>query len=139
MNSHFQSSATTSTRSGSAFAGMGAFGSSWWEPIQITPPKRITISAGIDQTTNSARPSKDSSRLRLARAFDDLYHQANPNVARITGTTTTSMIAVELSKSSSWADAIGPCGSSTPVCWQEATRTAAPVIGHRYKRERPTL
>src|SRR5690348_321973 len=102
----------------------------------MTPPKRITISAGIDQTTNSARPSKDSSRLRLARAFDDLYHQANPNVARITGSTTTSIIAVELSKSSSSADAIGPCGSSTPVCWQEATRTAAPVISHRSKRER---
>src|SRR5947209_7206426 len=100
MNSHFQSSATTSTRSGLASAEIGARGSSWWEPIQITPLSRITINAGIDHVTNSMRPSKAGSQLRLARAFDDLYHQATPKVARTTGTTTTSMIAVELNRRS---------------------------------------
>jgi hypothetical protein len=54
----------------------------------MTPPSNITVSAGIDQTTNSTRP-------RLA-SLDDRYHQANANVATITGITTTSMIAVEL-------------------------------------------
>src|SRR5215831_13338799 len=133
MNSHFQSSATTSTRSGLLFEGIGARGSSWWELIQITPPNRITISVGIDQRTNSVRPSYPSSVLRPACALDARYHQANPKVARITGITTTSIIAVELSRSSSCADAIGPCGSRMP-CWlQEATAVAAHRTRYRSK------
>src|SRR5271163_2723241 len=96
MNSHFQSSATTSTSSGLTFAAIGARGSSIWELIQLTPPKRITTNVGIDQTTKSIRPSYARSSLRLARALEDLYHQAHPKVVRITGTTTTSMISVAL-------------------------------------------
>src|SRR5215831_10981629 len=69
----------------------------------------------------------------MARGLDDLYHQANPKVARITGTTTTSMMAVELTRRSSSCDAIGPCGSSTP-CWlQEQTNAAAHVSSQRSK------
>src|SRR5438132_4390774 len=102
----------------------------------MTPPNRITISAGIDQRTNSRRPSYDSSELRLARRFDDRYHQANAKVARITGTTTTSMIAVELISRSSACAAIGPCGSSTPAWRQDETRTAAHTIGKQSKPER---
>src|SRR5215467_12816488 len=102
----------------------------------MTPPSKITVSAGIDQMTNSARPSKDSSRLRLARVLDDLYHQANANVARITGITTTSMIAVELISRSRSAEAIGPCGSNTPAGEQEATRMAAPSTDKRSWPER---
>src|SRR6267378_468024 len=105
----------------------------------MTPPKRITISAGIDQTTNSIRPSKDSSGLRPARGLDDLYHQANPKVARITGTTTTSMIAVELMRRRSSCDAIGPRGSSTPACRQEETSTAAHTTSQRSKPVRAVL
>src|SRR5438132_4068379 len=101
----------------------------------MTPPNRITISAGIDQRTNSRRPSYDSSGLRLARRFDDRYHQANAKVARTTGTTTTSMIAVELISRSSSCAAIGPCGSSTPTWRQEATTTAAHTTSPRSKRE----
>src|SRR5260370_31470051 len=63
--------------------------------------------------------------LRLARVLDDRYHQANTNVAMITGTTTTSMIAVELIRRSRCADAIGPCGSRTP--WEQAPSAAAPI------------
>src|SRR5262245_46448710 len=63
---------------------------------------------------------------RLARVLDDRYHQANTNVARITGTTTTSMIAVELIRSSRSAAAIGPCGSRTP-CWEQAPSAAPPI------------
>src|SRR6266478_5389531 len=102
----------------------------------MTPPKRITISAGIDQTTNSIRPSKDSSGLRTARALDDLYHQANPKVARITGTTTTSIIAVELIRRSRSCNAIGPCGSSTPLWLHEEKRTAAHTTSQRSKLTR---
>jgi hypothetical protein len=43
-----------------------------------------------------AREDAPSSSIRLAWALDDRYHQANANVATITGITTTSMIAVEL-------------------------------------------
>src|SRR5262245_52365567 len=95
----------------------------------MTPPSKITVSAGIDQTTNSRRPSWGSSVLRLARVLDARYHQENANVAKITGITTTSMIAVELISRSRCADAIGPCGSRTP--WEQApsvwvaTRTSA--------------
>src|SRR3981081_1085665 len=63
--------------------------------------------------------------LRLARGFDDRYNQANPYVAMITGTTTTSMIAVELIRRSRCADAIGPCGSRTP--WEQAPSAAAAI------------
>src|SRR5262249_21245590 len=65
----------------------------------------------------------------MARVLDARYHQENANVARITGITTTSMIAVELIRSSRSAAAIGPCGSRTP--WEQApsvrvaTRTSA--------------
>src|SRR6185369_15427869 len=136
MNSHFQSSATTSTRKGSDLPGIGARGSSSWEPIQITPPSKITVSAGIDHTTNSIRCSYDSSIPRLARVLDDRYHQANAKVATITGTTTTSMIAVELMRTSRCAEAIGPWGSNTPAGLQDATRIAAPTPDQRSRRER---
>src|SRR5215831_654865 len=96
----------------------------------------MTVSAGIDHTTNSTRPSYDSSRLRVARGFDDRYHQANAKVATITGTTTTSMIAVELMRRSRSAEAIGPCGSNTPAGLQEARRMVAPTAGQRSKLKR---
>src|SRR6516164_6652372 len=102
----------------------------------MTPPSKITVSAGIDQMTNSARPSKDSSRLRLARVLDDLYHQANATVARITGITTTSMIAVELIRRSRSAEAIGPCGSNTPAGEHEATRMATPITDQQSRPQR---
>jgi hypothetical protein len=43
-----------------------------------------------------AREDAPSPSIRLTWALDDRYHQANANVATITGITTTSMIAVEL-------------------------------------------
>src|SRR5215471_706032 len=71
----------------------------------------------------------------MARVLDARYHQANAKVATITGTTTTSMIAVELIRRSRAADAIGPCGSNTPAGLQEARRRAAPTTHQRSKRE----
>src|SRR5262245_37414033 len=103
----------------------------------MTPPSNITVSAGIDQTTNSTRPSYDSSRLRVARVLDARYHQANAKVATITGITTTSMIAVELIRRSRSAAAIGPCGSITPAGAQEVRRMAVLITDQRSRRERP--
>src|SRR5215831_5398961 len=96
----------------------------------------MTVSAGIDHTTNSTRPSYDSSRLRVALVLDDRYHQANAKVATITGITTTSMIAVELIRRSRSADAIGPCGSSTPAGAQEVRRMAVLITDQRSRRDR---
>ena len=75
--------------------------------------------------TNSIRPSYASSRLRTARGLDARYHQAKPSVARTTGTTTTNMIAVELTNNSRSAAAIGPCGSNTPALLHAASGNAA--------------
>src|SRR5262249_45133995 len=61
----------------------------------------------------------------LARVLDARYHQANANVATITGITTTSMIAVELIRRSRCADAIGPCGSRIP--WEQAPSVTAAI------------
>src|SRR5262249_55867066 len=77
-----------------------------------------------------------SSRLRVAWVLDDRYHQANAKVATMTGITTTSMIAVELSRSSRSAAAIGPCGSNIPAGAQDASRMAAPTAGQQRRRER---
>jgi hypothetical protein len=68
--------------------------------------------------------------------LDARYHQANANVARITGITTTSMIAVELISRSRSADAIGPCGSSVPSDRHEARSRPAHTTGQRSRRER---
>ena len=67
--------------------------------------------------------------------MEDRYHQANAKVATMTGTTTTSMIAVELMRRSRCAEAIGPCGSNTPADLQEARRMAAPGTDQRSRRE----
>ena len=68
--------------------------------------------------------------------MDDRYHQANAKVATITGITTTSMIAVELIRRSRSADAIGPCGSRTPLGAQEARKGAAPTTDQRSRHDR---
>jgi hypothetical protein len=50
----------------------------------------------------------------LARRFDARNHQAKPIVARMTGLTIASMIAIESRRISFYAAPTGPCGSSTP-------------------------
>src|SRR6266567_1777009 len=57
--------------------------------------------------------------------FDDLYHQAKPKVARITVITTTSMIAVELMRSSRSAADMGPFGLRTPS--EQPPSVAVPI------------
>src|SRR6516225_2835921 len=91
----------------------------------------MRTSAGIDQTTKSMLPSDASSAVRVARTLDAPYHQANPKVARITGTITTNMMAVELISRRRSADATGPSGSSRPVFAQDATGTPALTTSQR--------
>ena len=56
MNSHFQSSETTCTRTGRTLAAIGRGGSSSWLPIQAMPPTSSTTIAGIAHTTSSICP-----------------------------------------------------------------------------------
>src|SRR5579871_1366820 len=70
----------------------------------------------------------------MARGLEDRYHHANPSVARITGTTTTSMIAVELIMSNRSAAAMGPCGLRMPSEQPPSDRVPAktrPVRAYR--------
>src|SRR5262245_7272474 len=98
MNSHFQSSATTSTSSGSTFDLNGFAGSSSCEPIHAMGPKKSTTSAGMDQTMSSSRPDSAQCGAYVARALPARYHQAKPSVQRIVGTTMASMMASESSR-----------------------------------------
>src|SRR6266566_4169019 len=56
MNSHFQSSEATWTRSGFTVDTIGLRGLKSCEPTHATPPTRKTVMAGIDQTSISRRP-----------------------------------------------------------------------------------
>jgi hypothetical protein len=60
MNSHFQSSATTSTTSGWLGTGArrpaasGRYGSSVWVLIQVIAPRAMMMSSGAAQITSSS-------------------------------------------------------------------------------------
>src|SRR5579884_3386305 len=96
MNSHFQSSETTSTFKGASLAGSGFAGSRSWLPIHAIPPSSRTVRAGIDHTTISTAPEYSQSGRYLAFLFPALNHQATATVASIVGMMIASMIAVEL-------------------------------------------
>src|SRR5215216_8199880 len=96
MNSHFQSSETTSTLSGGMADGSGLLGSRSWLPIHAIPPSSMMVRAGIDQTTSSIAPEYSHSGRYSAFLLPRRNHQAKAMVAKITGMTIASMIAVEL-------------------------------------------
>src|ERR1700742_3168887 len=114
MNSHFQSSEATWTRSGFTADPIGLRGLKSCELTHATPPTRNTVMAGIDQTSISRRPEYAKFGRYCARSFDARNQKATPSVARITGITIASMMPSELSRISRSAAAIGPFGSSTP-------------------------
>src|ERR1700726_351253 len=95
MNSHFQSSETTWILTGLPVPSTGAAGSSSCEPIQATPPSRMTVSAGIDQTTISMRPEYSQSGQYAALVLEARNQKAKAKIAMIVGTTIASMIATE--------------------------------------------
>src|SRR5882672_9979735 len=129
MNSHFQSSEVTCTRSGVTLDAIGLRGLTSWEPTHATPPTRNTVMAGIDQTSNSRRPEYTKLGRYRARSFDARNQNATPSVATITGITIASMMPSELSRICRSAAAIGPFGSSThsvqPPSVATPIRTAA--------------
>src|SRR5271155_5626955 len=94
MNSHFQSSETTSTSIGVVTLTKGLRGSRSCDPIQAIPPRKSTIMAGIDHVTNSIRPEYSHSGLRRARLLLARNHTATTKVQTMTGMTTAIMLAV---------------------------------------------
>src|ERR1700722_6541899 len=114
MNSHFQSSEATWTRSGFTMDTIGLRGFKSCGPTHATPPTRNTVIAGTDQTSNSRRPEYEKFGRYRARSFDSRNQKATPSVARITGITIASMMPSELSRICRSAAAMGPFGSSTP-------------------------
>src|SRR5216684_3219248 len=115
MNSHFQSSEATWTRSGFTVDAIGLRGLRSCAPTHATPPTRNTVMAGIDQTSSSRRPEYVNSGWYRARQFDERNQKATPSVARIVGITIASMMPSELNRISRSAAAMGAFGSRTPA------------------------
>src|ERR1700742_2280574 len=124
MNSHFQSSEATWTRSGFTVDTIGLRGLKSCEPTHATPPTRNTVMAGIDQTSNSSRPEYAKSGRYRARSFDARNQKATPSVVTITGITIASMMPSELNRICRSAAAIGPWGSSTPSLQPQSAAVA---------------
>src|SRR5258705_11204724 len=98
MNSHFQSSETTSTLTGCTAEASGLLGSRSWLPIQAIPPSRTTVRAGTDQMTSSIAPEYSQSGRYWAFLFPRQNQQAKATLEIITGMTIASMIASELNR-----------------------------------------
>src|ERR1700731_498412 len=125
MNSHFQSSEATWTRSGFTVDAIGLRGLKSCEPTHATPPTRNTVMAGIDQTSISRRPEYLKFGRYRARSFDARNQKATPSVARITGITIASMMPSALSRICRSARATGPFGSNTPS--EQPPSVATPI------------
>src|SRR5215831_12044769 len=91
MNSHFQSSDTTWTSSGSS-SDNGFAGSRSCDPIQATLPRSMIVSSGTDQVMISILPDSTKLGSYRARLLDARYHHPNRSAARIVGTTIGSMM-----------------------------------------------
>src|SRR5215468_153054 len=120
MNSHFQSSDTTWTSSGSS-SDNGIAGSRSCDPIQVTLPRSMIVSNGTDQVRSSSLPDSTKLGSYLARLLDARYHHPNMSAARIVGTTTGSMMMNEPVKSDVVPSATVPFGWKTISCPQPAS------------------
>src|SRR5215471_17265397 len=133
MNSHFQSSDTTWTSSGS-FPGNGFAGSRSCEPIHDTLPRSMMVSSGTDQVRSSILPDSTKLGSYLARLLDDRYHHPNISAARIVGTTTGSMMMREPVRSDVVPSATTPLGWRTISCWHPASASKASMALQRRAR-----
>src|ERR1700722_19183391 len=124
MNSHFQSSETTCTRTGFTVDTIGFRGLKSWDPTQATPPTRNTVIAGIDQTSISRRPEYAKFGRYRARSFDARNQKATPSVATITGITIASMMPSALRRICRSARATGPFGSNIASVQPPSVATA---------------
>src|SRR5215471_17457509 len=124
MNSHFQSSDTTWTSSGSS-PDSGFAGSRSCEPIHDTLPRSMIVSSGTDQVRSSSLPDSTKVGSYLARVLDDRYHHPNMSAARIVGTTIGSMMTREPVRSEVVPSATTPLGWSTINFSQPASASNA--------------
>src|SRR5262252_9162800 len=124
MNSHFQSSDTTWTSSGSS-SDNGFAGSRSCDPIQETLPRSMIVRSGTDQVRSSILPDSTKLGSYLARLLDDRYHHPNMSAARIVGTTMGSMMTREPVRSEVVPSATTPLGWSTINFSQPASASNA--------------
>src|SRR5215471_14088778 len=144
MNSHFQSSDTTWTLTGSSFDDNGFAGSRSCDPIQATLPRSMIVSSGMDQVTISILPDSTKLGWKLARRLDDRYHHPKMSAARIVGTTIGSMMMYESIRSVDVPSATTPFGRRTIKSLQPASASntsmapqrRATAAGDRPLRER---
>ena len=134
MNSHFQSSDTTSTSSGFTFEAKGCAGSSSCAPIQAMPPKNVIGSSGIDHTTSSIRPDCEKSGRYNARSLSARYHHAKAIVATMIGPMIANMITTASINIAFSATPTGPDGERRKRS-QPDKHEANPTT----KMERPTF
>src|ERR1700712_672676 len=94
MNSHFQSSDTTSIVIGLTLDSSGLYGSSACVVFHVIVPSTRMIAMGTAHTTASMRCEYDQLGMYAAAVFDSRYFQAKYSVMKITGITTTSISSV---------------------------------------------
>src|SRR5215471_2843450 len=130
MNSHFQSSDTTWTSSGSS-PDSGFAGSRSCEPIHDTLPRSMIVSRGTDQVRSSILPDSTKLGSKYARLLDDRYHHPNMSAARIVGTTIGSMMMNESIRSVDVPSATTPLGWRTISFWQPPSASNASMAPQR--------
>src|SRR6476619_4637660 len=144
MNSHFQSSETTSTLRAGTLDLSGLAGSRSWLPIQAIPPSSMTVSAGIAHTTISIAPEYSQSGRYSALLLPRRNHQAKAIVAIMVGMMIASMIAVELIMICFSAAPTGPIGSRMPRLQElrtnaEAASDVEPSLARQPCRRDPVM
>src|SRR5260370_38369234 len=85
MNSHFQSSEATWTRSGFTVDAIGLRGLKSCEPTHATPPTRNTVMAGDGQTGKSRQPGNAKVCPKTAHPIDGRHQKTNTTRAPHSG------------------------------------------------------
>src|SRR4051812_16204617 len=134
MNSHFQSSDTTSISIGLTLESIGRYGSSSCVVFQVRMPSTRMIAHGMLQTTASMRCEYDQLGVYVAEVLDARYFQANHSVRMITGTTTISISSVAVMISDFSSAAIWPLGSRIEL-WQPLSSAAMAKVSTPGRRE----
>src|SRR4051812_28288166 len=117
MNSHFQSSDTTSMVIGFTLDSSGRNGSSSCVVFQVMVPSTRMMAMGTAHTTASIRWEYDQLGMYWAEVFEARYFHANTSVSTMTGITTMSISSVETMIRCFSSAAILPAGSSN-AAWQ---------------------
>src|SRR6266576_2476739 len=96
MNSHFQSSATTSMATGFALDSTALKGSSRCDACHAMMARTETIATGASTITAATAVERSHSGMYLALVFEARYRQANAPTSTITGTTMISIKRVDI-------------------------------------------